>query len=131
MSSDSLIIRRSRAPLETVCARLPEVVQKHKFGLLGTHDLKEKIRSKGLEFARDCRVYEVCSPPQAKKVLEQSIEISAALPCRIAVYVEEGEVVLATLKPTLLLELFGAQGAAAIAAEVEASMTAIMDDACA
>ncbi len=130
MNIDSMITRRSRKPLEQVCAQLPGVVEKHKFGLLGTHDLKAKIQSKGLDFPRECRVFEVCSPAQAKAVLDQAIEVSTALPCRIAVYQEAGDTVLATIKPTTLLGLFGAGGAAGIAAEVERSIVAIMDDAC-
>ncbi|MDO8540592.1 MAG: DUF302 domain-containing protein [Opitutaceae bacterium] len=129
MNSDALITRRSRRPLEQVCAQLPDIVQKHKFGLLGTHDLKEKIQSKGLQFERECRVFEVCSPAQAKAVLDRAIEVSTALPCRIAVYQEAGDTVLATIKPTTLLGLFGAGEARGIAEEVERSMVAIMDDA--
>lgn len=131
MNNDTLIIRRSREPLDALCARLPEIVQKHKFGLLGTHDLKQKIQSKGLEFSRECRVFEVCSPAQAKAVLDRAIEISTALPCRIAAYQEKGETVLATIKPTVLLAMYGVADARAIAQEVETSMTQIMDDACA
>ena len=102
MKNEPLIIRRSDAALEEVCRRLPEVSQRHKFGVLGTHDLKEKMRSKGVAFDRECRVFEVCNPQQAQAVLVQAIEISTALPCRIAVYQENGQTVLATIKPTWL-----------------------------
>lgn len=128
MNSDLLIVRRTRVPLEDVCRRLPEIAQEHAFGVLGTHDLKQKMESKGVAFGRECRVFEVCNPKQAQSVLNRAIEIATALPCRIAVYEEAGQTVLATMRPTLLLKMFGVPEAAAAAEEVEVAMTRIMDE---
>lgn len=129
MSSDLLITRSTTQPLETVCQRLPDIAQKHKFGVLGTHNLKEKMESKGVAFSRECRVFEVCNPQQAQKVLLKSIEISTALPCRISVYAQDGRTVLATIKPTALLDMFKQPELHAVAREVEETMTLIMDEA--
>jgi len=63
-------------------------------------------------------------------VLNQAIEISTALPCRISVYEEDGRTILATIKPTALLTMFNAPGAAATAKEVETTMVRIMDETC-
>lgn len=128
MNNDILIVKSSAASLEAICQRLPDVAQKHKFGVLGTHNLKEKMLGKGVAFERECRVFEVCNPQQAQRVLTRAIEISTALPCRIAVYEENGRTVLATIKPTALLTMFRAPDAAAIAEEVESTMTRIMDE---
>ncbi len=128
MENELLITRTSGKPLETICQRLPEVAQQHKFGVLGTHDLRQKMESKGVPFTRECRVFEVCNPQQAQVVLTRAIEISTALPCRIAVYEENGRTVLATLKPTSLLGLFNASGAAGTAREVEDTLVQIMDE---
>ena len=130
MANDLLIIRSTALPLETVCTRLTEVATSHKFGVLGTHNLREKMESKGVPFARECRVIEVCNPGQAQVVLNQNIEISTALPCRISVYEENGRTILATIKPTMLLTMFNAPGAAATAKEVEDNMVRIMDETC-
>jgi uncharacterized protein (DUF302 family) len=51
-------------------------------------DLRSKLREKGIDFNRDCFIYEVCNPQRAKKVLEVNAEISTALPCRISIYPE-------------------------------------------
>lgn len=129
MKNDLVITRSSTLPLETVCQRLAEVATAHKFGVLATHNLREKMESKGVPFARECRVIEVCNPKQAQVVLNQAIEISTALPCRISVYAEGGRTILATIKPTMLLTMFHAPGAAATAQEVEDTMIEIMDEA--
>lgn len=128
MQNDLLITKTTADSLESVCQRLPEISQKHKFGVLGMHNLKEKMQSKGVPFERECRVFEVCNPQQAQQVLQRAIEISTALPCRISVYEEGGRTVLATIKPTALLTMFHVPEAAAIAREVEEAMTRIMEE---
>ncbi|MFM9031137.1 MAG: DUF302 domain-containing protein [Opitutaceae bacterium] len=128
MSADFVITRATPVPLETVCQRLPEISAAHRFGVLGVHNLREKMESKGVPFARECRVFEVCHPVHAQKVLGQNIAISTALPCRIAVYAESGQTVLATIRPTALLTMFDAPGAADTAREVEDAMVRIMDE---
>lgn len=128
----STITRRSKATVKDVCARLPAVAASHKFGVLGVHDLKEKMNSKGVPFARDCSVFEVCNPHQAQRILNGDINVSAALPCRISVFSEGGETVLATIDPTALLGLFGPAevGGTEIASEVKRELIAIMEETC-
>jgi uncharacterized protein (DUF302 family) len=124
-----LRIIESKKPLGQVAADLEKAVAKHRFGILGIHDLKAKMAEKGVEFARECRVYEVCNPHQAKKVLETNLEISTALPCRISLYEEGGRVKLATILPTALITLYQTPALRDVAEEVEATLVAIMRDA--
>ena len=129
MKDDNLIKRTTSTSLDEVCQSLPAIVQSHKFGVISVLDLKEKMVSKGVAFDPECRVFEICNPQQAKEVLSHGMEISTALPCRISVYQEDGHTVLATIKPTLLLGIFDAPGAATAAKEVEATMTGIIEEA--
>lgn len=93
----------SKKPLGTVTADLEQAVSRHKFGILSVHDLKAKMAEKGGSFEREGRIYEVCNPRQVRAVLEQNMEISTALPCRISVYQEGGKTRLATIKPTAMI----------------------------
>ena len=124
-----LHIVESKKPLSRATADLEQAVSRHKFGILGAHDLRAKLTEKGVEFARECRIYEVCNPQQAKKVLERNMEISTALPCRISVYEEGGGTRLATIKPTALLALYGTPEMKGVVDEVEATLTTIMAEA--
>ncbi len=119
----------SRKSLPEVARGLEAAAQKHKFGILGVHDLQAKMKEKGVEFGRECQIYEVCNPQQAKKVLEANAEISTALPCRISVYRDGDGVTLATLRPTHLLEMFQTPGLRAVAEEVEETIVQMMDEA--
>ena len=124
-----LHVVESTKPLTQLAADLEQAVTRHKFGVLGVHDLKAKMAEKGVPFARECRIFEVCNPHQAKKVLEANLEISTALPCRISVYEEGGKTRLATIKPAALIGLYGTPELKSVAEEVEDTMVRIMAEA--
>ena len=108
---------------------LEAAAQKHQFGVLAIHNLKETMAKKGVEFAKECLIYEVCNPHQAKKVLEANPSISTALPCRIAIFEEGDHSKLSTIKPTALLALYGNAELAPVAQEVEQVIVAMMQEA--
>ena len=112
-----------------VAAALPVAVQANHFGVTQIHNLKETMAKKGVEFARECLIFEVCQPQQAKKVLDQNMSVSTALPCRISIYEEKGKTILASLKPTALLAMFNASQLKGVAQEVEDSIAKIMKEA--
>jgi uncharacterized protein (DUF302 family) len=119
----------SQKPLSRVAQDLETIAQKNKFGVMAVHDLKSKLNEKGVDFAGDCRIYEVCNPQQAKKVLEVNPEISTALPCRISIFPNGNGVTLATIRPTAMIEMFKTPELLAVAAEVETILVRIMDEA--
>lgn len=124
-----LHVIESRKQVDRVAKDLEEAVARHKFGVLGVYDLKAKMAEKGVAFDRECRIFEVCNPHQAKKVLDTNLEISTALPCRISVYQEGGLTKLATIKPTTMIDLYATPGLKDVAREVEVTLEAIMDEA--
>ena len=124
-----LHVVESSKPLDQVTEALPLAVVRHKFGVLGVHDLRAKMAEKGVPFARECRIFEVCNPYQAKRVLEANLEISTALPCRISVYEEGGRTKLATIRPTALVGLYSSPELRGVAEEVEHTLMAIMAEA--
>ncbi len=123
-------IKEASGSVDEVCERLSKACETHKFGVLGIHDLTEKMNSKGVAFTRQCRILEVCNAKQARDVLEADMAISAALPCRISVYEENGLVKVATLKPTELFLLFDNKEMVHVARKVEEVIERIIDTAC-
>ena len=110
-------------------AALQAAVQANHFGVMQVHNLQESMTRKGVEFARECLIFEVCQPQQARNVLEQNMSVSTALPCRISIYEEGGKTILATLKPTTLLAMFNVPPLEQVAQEVEATIVKIMKEA--
>jgi uncharacterized protein (DUF302 family) len=112
---------------ETATA-LHAAVQANQFGVMQVHNLKETMVKKGVEFERECLIFEVCQPQQAKKVLDQNMSVSTALPCRISIYEEGGKTILASLRPTILLGMFDSPQLEGIAKEVEDTIVKIMTE---
>jgi uncharacterized protein (DUF302 family) len=73
------------------------------FGVLHIHDLGKTLRSKGVDFEENCRVFEVCNPKQAAKVLSIDMRLNMALPCRISVFTEKGTTKIGLIKPVQML----------------------------
>ena len=126
-----LYMKETTGSIQEVVERLEQASMENQFGVLGVHNLKEKMTAKGVDFAHECQVMEVCNPVKAKQVLETNMKIATALPCRISVYQEGDAIKVATLKPTELLKLFGNPELEAIACEVEETIIRIIDTACA
>jgi uncharacterized protein (DUF302 family) len=126
-----LYVLESTKSVEQVGKALEEAVARHKFGVLQVHDLRASMAKKGVEFAWECRIYEICNPHQARRVLEQDMELSTVLPCRIAVYTDQEGTKLATVRPAAMIGMFGKPALQPVAEEVERTVTAIMREAAA
>lgn len=88
---------------EQAATDLDAAVKKHGFGVLHIHDLGNTLRSKGMVFDEQCRVFEVCNPAQAVKVLAADMRLNMALPCRISVFTESGKTMIGLIKPVAML----------------------------
>lgn len=108
---------------------LQESAARHQFGVMAIHNLQEIMQNKGVALAMECRIYEVCNPHQAKKVLEADGAVSTALPCRISLYGAPGHYTLATMLPTELLQTFHQPQLQPVAEEVERVIVEMMKDA--
>ncbi len=108
---------------------LDVAVKNHKFGVLHVHDIGATLRGKGFEFAEECKVFEVCNPGQASKVMAIDMRLNMALPCRISVYTEKGKTIIGMIEPAQMLAMLSTDAAlAAIAKEVEATMIKMIDE---
>lgn len=120
---------KCKKDLEEVVERFEEAARKRKFGVLGNHNVTETLRSKGVEFVPECRIVEICNPHQAKKVLDANIDIADALPCRVAVYKDSGDVTISMIRPTALLSMFPNPELRSTAEEVEKEIKKMMEEA--
>ena len=60
-------IAESSKSFEQACTDLDAAVKRNGFGVLHVHDLGTTLRSKGIAFTPECKVFEVCNPAQAAK----------------------------------------------------------------
>lgn len=120
----------SSKSLEQIDSALKDSAVRHQFGVIAVHDLKAKMKEKGVDFSKECMIYEICNPRQAKRVLEADASLSTVLPCRISVYGAAGSYRLATLLPTKLMQVFDSpEDMQKVAREVEDVIVQIIRDA--
>ncbi|MEO8026529.1 MAG: DUF302 domain-containing protein [Bryobacteraceae bacterium] len=120
---------KSVKSLEEIDEGLRESAARQQFGVIAVHDLQETLSKKGVDLAIQCRIYEVCNPHQAKRVLDADGAISTALPCRISVYGTPRDFTLATMRPTEMMKAFGNPEIEPVAREVETVILRMMQDA--
>lgn len=115
---------------EEASSALDAAVKNNGFGILHIHNLGETLRSKGIDFQEECKVFEVCNPVQASKVLAIDMQLNMALPCRISVYTEKGSVKIGYIKPIEMLSALSSDSSLIdIASEVEQSMIKMVEEA--
>lgn len=111
-------------------ADLESSVKRHGFGVLHVHDLGTTLRAKGMDFKEDCKVFEVCNPKQAAKVLSTDMRLNMALPCRISVFTDGGKTKIGLIRPVPMLSSLSQDASLVeVAEEVEAKTRQMVDEA--
>jgi len=109
---------------------LEAAVLHHGFGVLNIHDLATTLRNKGIDFEEECKIFEVCNPGQAAKVLATDMRLNMALPCRISVFTEKGATKIGLIKPAQMLSSLSQDTALAqVATDVEEKTIQMVDEA--
>ena len=96
-------IVETEKPFDQASEDLEQAVKRLGFGVLHIHDLATTLRSKGIAFEEQCKVFEVCNPQQAAKLLSTDMRLNMALPCRISVFTEKGKTKIGLIKPVQML----------------------------
>ncbi len=115
---------------EQASTDLDSAVGRLGFGVLHVHDLGSTLRSKGIAFEEQCKVFEVCNPVQAAKVLATDMRLNMALPCRISVFTEKGKTKIGLIRPVQMLSALSQDAALTeVSKEVEAKTIQMVDEA--
>ena len=120
----------TKKSFEQASTDLEAAVKANGFGVLYVHDLGATLRSKGIAFENECKVFEVCNPQQAAKVLTIDMRLNMALPCRISVYTEAGKTMIGLIKPVRVLSALSIdEDLMEVAQEVQDATIKMIDEA--
>ncbi len=86
-----IYIEKSNKSVEEVVKTFEEKISDFKFGILHIHNVKETLKSKGVEFEKQCQILDICNPNYAKEFLSEDMTMSVVMPCKITVYDDNGE----------------------------------------
>ena len=123
-------IAESEKSFEQASTDLEAAVIRNGFGVMHVHDLGNTLRSKGQAFEEQCKVFEVCNPAQAAKVMAADMRLNMALPCRISVFTDKGTTRIGMITPVKMLSALSEDPALLeVAREVEAKTIQMVDEA--
>lgn len=120
------IVESSKSFYEATFDMAP-TIQRLGFVILATHDLGEMLQRREIDLDDDCQVFEIGNYRYIEKLLSIDMRLSLTLPWRISVFTENGATKIGVSRPNTIpgenAEL------AQLAAEIEAKLVMIVDDA--
>ena len=85
----------SSKSVQEVVDSIKEISSKYKFGVQHIHNVKETLKSKGIDLGNECQIVDICNPIYAQKLLGEDMSLSIIMPCKISVYTQDGETMIA------------------------------------
>jgi uncharacterized protein (DUF302 family) len=93
----------SKQPIETISQKVSGECENHKFALLQTYVYHDILEEKGFPINRKVFIYEICQAKTAGLMLTSNPEFSIFMPCKIAMYEDEGKTIISTMNMEIML----------------------------
>lgn len=90
-----IYIEKSSKNVQEIVDEIKNIASNYKFGVLHVHNVKETLNSKGIDFKNECQILDVCNPNIANQFLNEDMSLASIMPCKISVYTENGQTVIA------------------------------------
>lgn len=82
-----------------------EEITKAGFKVLYVHNIQQSLAEKGFE-REPFKIIEFCNAKYASEFLNADIKIGLCLPCKINVYIKEGQIFISGMRPIILPQFF-------------------------
>lgn len=108
--------------------RVQDEITKAGMRVLFVHDIQKSLVEKG--FSRDpFKIVEFCNAKYANEFLNADIKIGLCMPCKINVYVKDGEIFISGMRPIVLSQFFPHAGLGEMPKEIDQIIQDIIDNA--
>lgn len=94
----------STKEISEVVAAVESACEKYNFALLHHYVYHEVVKDKGFPIKKKVYIYEVCQAKVAALVLTQEVQFAPFMPCRVAIYEDESNVVISTQNMQMILD---------------------------
>lgn len=102
---DFIYTKTTAKGFEDAVKSVEEEIAKVGMRVLHIHDVQKTLEEKG--FKRDSfRIIEFCNAQYANDFLNIDIRIGLCLPCKINVYIKEGQTFISGMRPIILTQFF-------------------------
>lgn len=112
---------------EETIERLKTALAEVSFGVLWEFDLAKKFAEKELTFDDQYHILEVCNPKEAHRVVSAERRAGYFLPCKLAVYTEDGQTKIGMPRPTALIGLVEEEELKQVALDVEQQLIEVIE----
>ena len=113
--------------LDQVMTQLKHALSEASFGVLWEFDLAKKFAEKELTFDDQYHILEVCNPKEAHRVVSAERRAGYFLPCKLAVYTENGQTKVGMPRPTALIGLVEEEELKQVALDVEQQLIEVIE----
>jgi len=117
----------SNHSIEETIERLKTALAEVSFGVLWEFDLAKKFAEKELTFDDQYHILEVCNPKEAHRVVSAERRAGYFLPCKLAVYTENGQTKVGMPRPTALIGLVEEEELKQVALDVEQQLIEVIE----
>ena len=97
----------SNQPIDAISERVSEACEKNQFALLQTYVYHEILERKGFPIERKVFVYEICQAKTASVMLTDFPHFSIFMPCKLAIYEDNGKTIISTMNMEIMLNAIG------------------------
>jgi uncharacterized protein (DUF302 family) len=97
----------SNKPIGDISANVPSTCEQYKFALLQTYIYHDIVESKGFPIKRKVFIYEICQAKTAATMLTDFPHFSIFMPCKLAIYEENGKTIISTMNMEIMLKAVG------------------------
>jgi len=94
----------SNLSIEQIAGKIPAACEQSKFSVLQTYVYHEILEGKGFPIKRKVIIYEICQAKTASLMLTDNPEFSIFMPCKLALYEEQGKTVVSTMNMGIVLD---------------------------
>ena len=107
--------------------KIKEALQKEGFGVLTEIDVKATLKKKlGVDYDNYI-ILGACNPPFAYQALQVEKDIGLLLPCNIIVYESQGQTFVASIMPTVAMNMVNNKKLHEVAVQVEGKLKSVID----
>ncbi len=96
--------------------------------VLYVHDVQKTLAEKGFQ-QEQFKIVEFCSAKYASEFLKADIKIGLCMPCKINVYIQDGQTVISGMRPIILPQFFPDADLGEKPKEIDRIVQSIVDNA--
>jgi uncharacterized protein (DUF302 family) len=120
--------RECRCGFDDAVASVEAALARHGFVVKVVHDIQATLAAKGFTI-KPIRIYGPRDPSVAPAAEGQEERLARLMPCRVNVFVDDEDVVVTALRPTLLCRVFPEDRLDDMAIALERVLIAVVDEA--